>query len=68
MLTFLATVSAGKFCFDMTHNALVEVLLSVDFTTNEQSADNISDANVSEWQKKISTALQNITRYEMTNI
>lgn len=31
----------------MTHNALVHVFLSVDFTTKEQSADSISAAKVS---------------------
>lgn len=47
MLTFLATTSGEKLCFEMTHNALVQVFLSVDFTTKEQSADSISDAKVS---------------------
>lgn len=47
LLTFWATTSAGKLCLEMTHNALVQLFLSVDFITNEQSADNISKANFS---------------------
>lgn len=52
MLTFLATTSGGKLCLEMTHNALVHVFLSVDFTTSEQSADSISAANVSGKKQK----------------
>lgn len=44
--TFLATTSVGKFCLEITHNARVHVFLSVDFTTREESADNISSAKL----------------------
>lgn len=47
MFTFWPTTSAGKLCLEMTHNALVQVFLSADFTTREQSAERISAANVS---------------------
>lgn len=47
MLTFSATTGGGKLCLEMTHNALVQVFLSVDFTTREQSADSVSAAKVS---------------------
>lgn len=36
----------------MTHNARVQLFLSVDFITKEQSADNISKANFSKVEKK----------------
>lgn len=36
----------------MTHNARVQLFLSVDFITKEQSADNISNANFSKVEKK----------------
>lgn len=47
LLTFLATTLAAKLCLEMTHNALVQLFLSADFVTKEQSVDNISSANVS---------------------
>lgn len=37
---------------EMTHNALVQVFLSVDFTTREQSDESISDAKVSKRQSR----------------
>lgn len=55
--TFLPTTSAGKLCLEMTHNALVHVFLSVDFTTREQSAERISEAKVSgKWTKEESNS------------
>lgn len=44
--------SAGKLCLEMTHNALVQLFLSDDFIAREQSADNISKANFSKWEKQ----------------
>lgn len=44
--TILATTSGGKFCLEMTHNALVHVFLSVDFTTRDERADSSSSAKL----------------------
>lgn len=52
LLTFLATSSAGKLCLEITHNALVQVFLSVAFDTSEQSADSISAAKTSAKNKQ----------------
>lgn len=62
LLTFLATTSAAKLCLEMTHNARVQLFLSVDFITKEQSADNISKTNFSKWRRNkiICIILQNV--------
>lgn len=52
LLTFLATSSAEKLCLEITHNALVQVFLSVAFDTSEQSADSISAAKTSAKNKQ----------------
>lgn len=52
LLTFLATSSAGKLCLEITHNALVQVFLSVAFDTSMQSADSISAAKTSAKNKQ----------------
>lgn len=52
LLTFLETSSAGKLCLEITHNALVQVFLSVAFDTSKQSADSISAVKTSAKNKQ----------------
>lgn len=49
----------------MTHNALVQVFLSVDFTTREQSDDSISDAKVSKRQSRDSGIKKSVVQQNL---
>lgn len=63
LLTFLATTSEGKFCFEMTHNARVQVFLSADFNTRAQRANKISSAKFAEKDSKKAFQNQQDKRY-----
>lgn len=50
---------------EMTHNALVQVFLSVDFITKEQSVDRIWAAKVSEKQRRWDLSCNDRTRDDL---